>query len=98
MYYKWKCYFFSFWNKKTKLFGIIVSGGRHGKAERSPSLVGLCCCIWGLTVFLLTWSFIECLKEAAETVAKLLHSVPAEKGSSRRCICLFAMLVSKLGK
>lgn len=97
MYYKWKCHFFFVLEQENKA-GIIVSGDRHGKAERSLSLVGLCCCIWGLTVFLLTWSFIECLKEAAETVAKLLHSVPAEKGSSRRCICLFAMLVWKLGK
>lgn len=52
----------------------------------------------GSDYFLLTWSFIKCLKEMAQTVGKLLHSVPAEKGSSSDCFRLFAMLVLKLDK
>lgn len=78
--------------------GLLLSIGRHGEAERTPSLVGVCCCAWGLFIFLLTWSFFECLKEAAEAEVQLLPGVPAEKGSSRRRVCLLAVLLLKLDK
>lgn len=52
----------------------------------------------GCDYFVLTWSFIKCLKEAAQTVVKLLHCVPVEEGSSRHRICLFAALVGELDK
>lgn len=88
----------SCWSWKTKLFGIILSICRHGEAERAPSLVGVCCCTWGLIIFPLTWSFIKCLREAAEAEVQLLPGLPAGEGSSHCCIRLSAELLLKLDK
>lgn len=66
----------SCWSWKTKLFGIIVSMVRHGEAERTPSLAGVCCCTRGLIIFPLACPFIKCLKEAAEAEVQLLPGAP----------------------